>query len=76
LDKITQMEASTNVPHFWDDQNAATKTFAQIADLKESYYPWKELVEKVDETAELIDLYQPNRMIPPYRGKWTRRSLS
>jgi peptide chain release factor 2 len=69
LDKITQMEASTNVPHFWDDQNAANKTFAQIADLKESYYPWKELVEKVDETAELIDLYATEPDDPAVQGE-------
>jgi len=57
LDKITQLESKTNEPHFWDDQNTANKMFAEIASLKDSYYPWKTLVGKIDETSELIELY-------------------
>lgn len=69
LQKIHDMEATTNDPHFWDDQNEANKTFAKIADLKDSYYPWKNLVDKIDETAELIDLYASEPDDPAVEGE-------
>lgn len=55
--KIQEMEASTASPEFWNDKDHAEKVFQQINKLKDSYLPWKELKEQIDEIDELIELY-------------------
>ena len=55
--QIAQLEAQTAQDGFWNDKENANKLFGKLSDLKNSYEPWKELVAKVDETQELIDLY-------------------
>ena len=56
-DQIAKLEAQTASDGFWNDKENANKVFARLADLKNSYEPWKDLVAKIDETQELIDLY-------------------
>lgn len=51
------MQKQTEEKGFWDDKDNANKLFAQLSALKDSYEPWKELVAKIDETGEMIDLY-------------------
>ncbi len=55
--KIADLEAHTLQPDFWDDRKNAEQHFAQLNALKESYYPWKELIERLDEMQDLLDIY-------------------
>ena len=57
LKKIQELEQESLAPGFWDDRNGAEKLFSELNALKDSYYPWKELIDHLDEMAELIDLY-------------------
>jgi len=44
-------------PGFWDDKNAAEKTFSELNSLKDGYYPWQKLIKDIDDISELIELY-------------------
>lgn len=56
--KIKELEAETADPSFWNDQEKAQKTFQKLNALKDSYYPWKELIGEIDDLGELIELYK------------------
>lgn len=56
--KIKEIESETLEPDFWSDKEKAEKTFQKLNSLKESYYPWKEIKDEIDELGELIDLYK------------------
>lgn len=43
---------------FWNDAKNAEKIFAQLSLLKDSYYPWKELVDEINSLSELMELYR------------------
>lgn len=51
------MEAKTLQPNFWDDRKGAEEVFTQLNALKDSYYPWIELIDKLDEMAEFLQIY-------------------
>lgn len=51
------MQKKTEESDFWNDKDNANKVFAQLSTLKDSYEPWRDLVKKVDELGELVDLY-------------------
>jgi peptide chain release factor 2 len=55
--KIVQLESKTLEPGFWEDKKGAEELYAQLNGLKDSYIPWKELIEKMDDMEELFDLY-------------------
>ncbi len=57
LDKIKAEEEKTLAPDFWSDKEKAETTFRNLNILKDSYYPWKELIGEIDELGELIELY-------------------
>ncbi len=57
LEKIKALEEETAKSDFWSDSEKAEKTFSDLSILKESYYPWKELIEEINDTAELIEMY-------------------
>ncbi|MDY3851073.1 MAG: peptide chain release factor 2, partial [Bullifex sp.] len=56
-DKIAETEKKTLEPGFWDDKQNAEKVFAELNALKDSYYPWKDLIKEIDDVGELIELY-------------------
>ena len=51
------MEKRTLQPTFWDDRKRAEETYSQLNTLKDSYEPWKELIEEIDDLVELVELY-------------------
>lgn len=55
--KIAETEKMTLAPDFWDDKKKAESVFSDLSALKDSYYPWKELIGEIDELEELIELY-------------------
>ena len=56
--KIKELEEETAEGDFWADKEKAEKTFQKLSALKESYYPWKEIISEIDDLGELIDLYK------------------
>jgi len=56
-EKITNLEKETLVPGFWEDKRGAETLYSELNGLKESYFPWKELIQKMDDMEELITLY-------------------
>ena len=57
-DKIKELEIQTQVEGFWNDAKQAEKIFAQLSQLKDSYYPWKELIDEINSLSELMELYR------------------
>ncbi len=57
-DKIKKIEAETAESGFWSDPEKAEKTFRELSALKESYYPWKKMIQDINDLGELIDLYK------------------
>ncbi len=57
-DKIKELEEKTGESDFWSNPGEAEKTFQKLNSLKESYYPWKEMIKEIDDLGELIDLYK------------------
>ncbi|HIV99435.1 MAG TPA: peptide chain release factor 2 [Candidatus Ornithospirochaeta avicola] len=57
LDKIKKEEEETLKPDFWNDKEKAESTFSRLNALKESYYPWKDLISEIDDVSELIEMY-------------------
>ena len=55
--KIKAEEEKTLAPDFWNDKDEAEKTYQRLNALKDSYYPWKELIAEIDDLSELIELY-------------------
>jgi peptide chain release factor 2 len=62
LSEIQDLEAKTLAPGFWDDRKGAEALFAKLNSLKDSYYPWKELIDSIAEMSELMEIYadEPN----------------
>lgn len=56
-DKIKEIEEETGKPDFWNNPENAEKVFQNLNSLKDSYYPWKEIIAEIDELDELIELY-------------------
>ena len=57
-DEIKKIEAQTGAPDFWNNPENAEKTFQKLNLLKDSYYPWKEIIGEIDDLGELIELYK------------------
>lgn len=57
LSEIQVLEAKTLEPGFWDDRKGAEQLFAELNGLKDSYYPWKELMDSISEMSELLEIY-------------------
>lgn len=55
--EIAKLEEQTQSPDFWNEPDKAEKVFSELNGLKDSYYPWKELIGEIDELEELIELY-------------------
>ena len=51
------MEQKTLEPGFWDDRKASEQLFGSLNGLKDTFYPWKELINQIDEMGELLDIY-------------------
>ena len=51
------MEDKTGAADFWNDPEQSQKVFAELNALKDSYYPWKDLIAQIDELEELMELY-------------------
>ena len=58
LDKIKELEDETSKSDFWLDKEKAEKTFQKLSTLKDSYYPWRDLIKEIDDLGELIELYK------------------
>ncbi len=56
--KIEEEEKKTLDPDFWNDKDNAEKTYQKINMLKDSYYPWRDIIGEIDELDEMIGLYQ------------------
>lgn len=56
--EIKALEEETTKPDFWTDREKAEKTFQELNSLKDSYYPWKNLIKEIDDLSELIELYK------------------
>lgn len=57
LDKIKAEEEKTLADDFWSDKQKAEQTYQKLNMLKDSYYPWKELIGEIDELEELMEMY-------------------
>ncbi len=57
-EKIKELEEETAKGDFWSDKEKAEKTFQKLSSLKDSYYPWKEIISEIDDLGELLDLYK------------------
>ena len=57
LSEIQKLETKTLEAGFWDDRKGAEQLFAQLNGLKDSYYPWKELIDSLGDMAELMEIY-------------------
>ncbi len=55
---IKNLEDQTLAPDFWQDKGKSEKVFSQLNRLKETLYPWQELIESIDDIQQLIDLYK------------------
>ncbi|HAF86308.1 MAG TPA: peptide chain release factor 2, partial [Sphaerochaeta sp.] len=55
--KIDALEKKTLEPGFWEDKKGAETLFSELNSLKDSYFPWKELIQKMDDMEELITIY-------------------
>ncbi len=55
--RISQLESKTLEPGFWDDKKGAETLYTELNGIKDSIVPWKELIAKIDDMEELIDLY-------------------
>ncbi len=45
------------MPDFWNNPENAEKVFQSLNALKDSYYPWKAIIDEIEELGELIELY-------------------
>ena len=57
LNQIIELEKETTSEDFWTKNDNPSSIFAKLTSLKENYYPWKELIESIEEINDLIDLY-------------------
>ncbi|MGX8677946.1 MAG: peptide chain release factor 2 [Sphaerochaetaceae bacterium] len=55
--EIETLEKKTQEPDFWNDKKGSEATFAQINSLKDSIYPWQDMIQKIKDLDELIELY-------------------
>lgn len=44
-------------PGFWEDKKGAEALFTELNGLKDAYYPWKDLIDKMNDMADLIAIY-------------------
>ncbi|MDC7246274.1 MAG: peptide chain release factor 2 [Sphaerochaetaceae bacterium] len=56
--KIKELETESSTPDFWNDKNRAETLFKQLNEIKETYIPWKDLIQEIDDIDELISLYR------------------
>jgi peptide chain release factor 2 len=54
--KITEKEALTGAPGFWDDHEKAEKVMNDLKLLKGRVEPWRELLKEIDDIEALYDL--------------------
>lgn len=58
LKKIEEKQKETESDGFWNDSERAKKVFSELSTLKDSYYPWKDIIHEIDENEEIIELYK------------------
>lgn len=56
--ELKKKEEESLSPNLWDDSEKATALFSTISKLKDQILPWKKLLEEINSTAELIEIYK------------------
>ena len=56
--KLAELEKQTLEPDFWGDKQKADSVFAQINTIKDTLLPFEKLISDIDETFDLIELYE------------------
>jgi peptide chain release factor 2 len=54
--QITELESQSQDPNFWNDRENAEKTMGTIKRLKNRIDPWEELLQRMEDTEELLSL--------------------
>ncbi len=62
---IAKLEKESAEPDFWNDKERAESLFKELNALRDTYSPWKELIEEIQETSDLIDLYEEEGIDDP-----------
>jgi peptide chain release factor 2 len=55
--QISELEQESLAPDFWNDKSRAEQLFSQLTDIRNTYEPWKELIQSIDDVSELLELY-------------------
>ncbi len=55
--QIIDLEQESLAPDFWNDKSRAEALFAELTELKNTFEPWSELIQNIDDVSELIELY-------------------
>jgi len=56
--RISELEQITNSPDFWNDKTKAEAIFSELNKLKDELTPWEDLIKKIEEIYDLIELYE------------------
>ncbi len=62
---IEKLEKESGEPDFWNDKERAEALFKELNGLRETYTPWKDLIDDIQETAEIIELYEMENIEDP-----------
>lgn len=55
---MAELEAKTAEPDFWNDKQQSDAVFAEINQIKDSILPFEKLIDDINETYDLIELYE------------------
>lgn len=58
-DELSGLQAKSQTPDFWSDSNSAQVVMKQIAKLEARVLPWRQLLQTVNDTAEIVALDDP-----------------
>lgn len=56
--KIQELEKQTLEPGFWNDKKESSALFATINNLKDKILPWEEMIQKIKNLDDMIELYE------------------
>lgn len=62
LEQITELEKEISSPDFWSKNENPENVFSKLNSLKDSYFPWKDLISLISETKEIIDMYDKEEL--------------
>ncbi len=57
-ERLKELEAKTNEPSFWGDKKTADSVFAEINQIKDIINPFEQLLQDVQDTFDLLELYE------------------